>query len=112
MPNQIANDMVETIHDLEERLEVELNHSHCLEIELAEIKRLKPVNISKEEYMVQGYLTKEKYYTCPKCNKTLGNVRLVDIMAIGREYKYCNRCGQGLDWSEATKQNPVFIGGE
>lgn len=40
MPNQIANEMVETIHQLEERLTVELDNSHCLEIELTEAKRL------------------------------------------------------------------------
>lgn len=99
MSNQIANEMVETIHQLEERLAVELDHSHCLEIELAQIKSRKPVNTLSEDYMVQGYLTKEKYYSCPKCNKVIGNTRLVDLMAISREYLYCNRCGQGLDWS-------------
>lgn len=33
MPNDIANNMADTIHQLERQLQTELDNSHCLEIE-------------------------------------------------------------------------------
>lgn len=40
MPNDIANNMADTINQLERRLQTELDNSHCLEIELREVKKI------------------------------------------------------------------------
>ena len=34
----------------------------------------------------------EPYYFCPSCNEWVGD--------DGFKYKYCQNCGQALDWSE------------
>ena len=39
MPNDIANNMADTINQLERQLQTELDNSHCLEIELREVKK-------------------------------------------------------------------------
>lgn len=40
MPNDIANNMADTINQLERQLQTELDNSHCLEIELREVKKI------------------------------------------------------------------------
>ena len=89
MPNDIANNMVDTIHQLEK--------------ELAELKSCKLVKIVDSDFMTQGYLTIEKFYSCPRCGETFGNVRLSKRSQLADVYKYCYKCGQGLDWADATK---------
>ena len=59
----------------------------------------KPIKISEDEFLVQGYLFNEKYYCCPNCDKVLGNLKIHNVHELMNEYKFCNECGQGLDWN-------------
>ena len=69
------------------------------DVELQPVYR-KPVIIFEDEFWVQGYLVREKYYCCPNCEKILGNLRVHNVYELINEYKFCNECGQGLDWNE------------
>ena len=73
------------------------------EKELAELKSCKLVKIVDSDFMTQGYLTIEKFYSCPRCGETFGNVRFSRRSQLAEMYKFCYKCGQGLDWSETTK---------
>ena len=44
-------------------------------------------------------LTDFKTFHCPICNKRIVS-RLDDEWIAGRPQKYCDNCGQALDWSE------------
>ena len=61
------------------------------------------VKIVDSDFMTQGYLTIEKFYSCPRCGETFGNVRFSRRSQLAEMYKYCYKCGQGLDWADATK---------
>ena len=61
------------------------------------------VKIVDLDFMTQGYLTIEKFYSCPRCGETFGNVRFSRRSQLAEMYKYCYKCGQWLDWAEATK---------
>ena len=61
------------------------------------------VKITDSDFMTQGYLTIEKFYSCPRCGETFGNVRFSKRSQLADVYKYCYKCGQGLDWADATK---------
>lgn len=61
------------------------------------------VKITDSDFMTQGYLTIEKFYSCPRCGETFGNVRFSRRSQLAEMYKYCYKCGQGLDWADATK---------
>ena len=72
---------------------------------VAEMKPVKRelVKIVNSNFMTQGYLTIEKFYSCPRCGETFGNVRFSMRSQLAEMYKFCYKCGQGLDWSETTK---------
>ena len=72
------------------------------DIELADVQpsNRKPIKITEAEFWVQGFLVQEKYYCCPNCEKVLGNLRVHNVHELINEYKFCNECGQGLDWNE------------
>lgn len=57
------------------------------------------VKITDSDFMSQGYLTIEKFYSCPRCGESFGNVRFSKRSQLADVYKYCYKCGQGLDWS-------------
>lgn len=61
------------------------------------------VKIVDSDFMTQGYLTIEKFYNCPRCGETFGNVRFSRRSQLAEMYKFCYKCGQGLDWAETTK---------
>lgn len=61
------------------------------------------VKIVDSDFMTQGYLTIEKFYSCPRCGETFGNVRFSRRSQLAEMYKFCYKCGQGLDWAETTK---------
>ena len=61
------------------------------------------VKIVDSDFMTQGYLIIEKFYSCPRCGETFGNVRFSRRSQLAEMYKYCYKCGQGLDWADATK---------
>lgn len=61
------------------------------------------VKIVDSDFMTQGYLTIEKFYSCPRCGETFGNVRFSRRSQLAEMYKFCYKCGQGLDWADATK---------
>ena len=63
-----------------------------------ELRYSKLVKIVEEEYEVQGYHVREKYYCCPNCELTLGNLRSDNLYNLIHEYKYCKECGQKLNW--------------
>ena len=58
----------------------------------------KPVKIVEGDFEVQGYLVKEKYYCCPNCELTLGNLKIDNLLTLAHENKFCKECGQKLDW--------------
>ena len=61
------------------------------------------VKITDSDFMLQGYLTIEKFYSCPRCGESFCNVRFSKKSQLADVYKYCYKCGQGLDWADATK---------
>lgn len=76
------------------------------DIELADVQPVdsKPVKIVEGDFEVQGYLVKEKYYCCPNCELTFGNLKIDNLLTLVHENKFCKECGQKLDWDSIMSE--------
>lgn len=43
------------------------------------------------------------HYRCPCCGKYFGERRIHDVILFSKK-RYCNDCGQRIDWSEEDEQ--------
>ena len=71
MPNDIANNMADTINQLERQLQTELDNSHCLEIELREVKKILKEAVDIVHDYACGF--------CPCCKNDDKGRCLVDV---------------------------------
>ena len=63
-----------------------------------------PVKIIDNEFELQGYIVREKYYHCPNCELTLGNLRYDNLLTLASENKFCKTCGEKLNWGNLIAQ--------
>lgn len=63
-----------------------------------------PVKIIDNEFELQGYIVREKYYHCPNCELTLGTLRYDDLLTLASENKFCKKCGEKLNWGNLIAQ--------
>lgn len=63
-----------------------------------------PVKIIDNEFELQGYIVREKYYHCPNCELTLGTLRYDDLLTLASENKFCKKCGEKLNWGNLITQ--------
>lgn len=43
-----------------------------------------------EAYDIQGWVSREVLYRCPKCH--------ADFRMLGSKEKFCHNCGEKMDW--------------
>lgn len=56
----------------------------------------KKMSIKISDYMIKGYLYRDKCGYCPNCGEFRGNLDYQPHKII--KYKFCPDCGQALDW--------------
>lgn len=65
---------------------------------------LKTVKIEEVEYIEPYYEIHNQFCVCPNCGKTFGNIKDIEKLKLSETYKFCNKCGQGLDWADVIKR--------
>ncbi len=68
---------------------------------------LKPVKIEEVRYKEPYYEIRNQFCVCPNCGKTFGNIKDIEKLKLSEAYKFCNKCGQGLDWCDVTNFAPT-----
>ena len=66
---------------------------------------LKSVKIKEVWYIEPYYKVSNQFCVCPNCGKTFGNIKDIEKLKLSETYKFCNKCGQGLDWADFIKVN-------
>ena len=72
-----------------------LNYAVAFEIAIEALEK----QIPRKPIEDTANLTDFKIFHCPICNKRIVS-RLDGEWIAGRPQKYCDNCGQALDWSE------------
>ena len=67
----------------------------------------KKMSIKISDYMIQGYLYRDKCGYCPNCGEFRGNFDYQPHEII--KYKFCPDCGQALDWSGEDEENTYIV---
>ena len=70
-------------------------------VKAVEKQMTKKMSIKISDYMIQGYLYRDKCGYCPNCGEFRGNFDYQPHEII--KYKFCPDCGQALDWSSENE---------